>query len=724
LRKQKRVIVTSVAVIGGLVLAACLIATPKYRSVATVEVNKENADALGLDSYDRAPVAESPDSLEAALATQTEASILRSDALALQVTEQLGIEKRKEFALKPGLFNRASTRAAIEAELKAPLEKAPRRRELIRKAFEKNLKVESIAGTRLIQVQFLSPDPQVAADVVNTLVSDFIDQHFRTRFAATAQASDWLSKQLGELKSQAENSQAKVNTLKDEVGILGADETNNVVITRLDELNKQLVTAETNRILKQTVYQLTKSGNPELISATASSLATEGPGAGNPAHMTLIQNLRVQEATLNSQYAQANAKFGSAYPLVIQLRSEINEIDNSIQTEIQKLGARAENDYLAARKSEDVIRASFDQQKTRATEMNDRAVQYAILKRQADSDAKLYNDLLTRLKESGVLAGLRSTNIVVISPGLTSLRVASPNTFLFVGLGLAIGLLGGIALAFLREAGDDTVRTPAQIEKMFATPCVGIVPEFGSTTLRLSLKTSSVPIREAYHALRTWLYSSCEIMPRVIVITSALPEEGKTTTSFNIASVLAEVWAKVLLVEADLRRPGINKLLGAQQAQGLVDILSQTDGSNLALRCALVSNLHPPTANLYVLSAGTKTHIASQLLGSEHMKELLHRWRSEYDFIVIDTPPVLSFTDAVVVAQYADALLFVVRSEQTTLQSCARARELLERANVSIAGVIVNGADLDSPDYQHYLGYSHQKYQAYYHDVKGRSAGD
>ena len=238
-----------------LALAASLYMTTKYESVATIEVNKENSDVLGLSRTDK--IDGGADGLEETVTLETEANALQSASLAFEVVEQLGLEKRKEFALAPGWLDDDSR---INAERKLPLEQAPLRRQRIYKTFEKNLKVKTLGGTRLIEVHFLSPDPQVAADVANLLVKDLLEQDFRNRFAATAQVSDWLSKQLSELKSQVETSQEQLNQVQKEAGILGSSETNNVVMAKLEELNRQVTEAEANRILKEAVYKLAVSG--------------------------------------------------------------------------------------------------------------------------------------------------------------------------------------------------------------------------------------------------------------------------------------------------------------------------------------------------------------------------------------------------------------------------------------------------------------------------------
>jgi ribosomal protein S6 len=331
LARRKSTIVATTAACLLLALAVSLVMTPKYESVSVIEVNKENSDILGLDTLQTGV----SDSLDYTLTLETQANVLRSDSLAFQVAEQLGLEKHKEFSLAGTWFDADRTRA----EQSLPLEKAPLRRRTISRAFEKSLTVKTIPGTRMIEVHFLNPDPQLAADIANTLVGDYLEQYFRTRYNATAQASEWLSKQLAELRSQAEEAQEKVVQYQKAKGILGTDEANNVVMAKLEELNKQLTAAEANRMLKQTGYQIAKSGNAELISTVGSSNLLGSLAGMNSNPLALIQSLRSQQAELKVQYAQAASKYGPAYPRLIQLRNQSQELDRAIQAEIDKVVA-------------------------------------------------------------------------------------------------------------------------------------------------------------------------------------------------------------------------------------------------------------------------------------------------------------------------------------------------------------------------------------------------
>jgi len=716
LKRRRRTVVVSIAACLLLALVVSLAMTPKYESVSIIEVNKENSDILGLDALQTGV----SDSLDYTITLETQANVLRSDSLAFLVTEQLGLEKRMERSLLSAWFD--ADRAQAEQNL--PLEKAPLRRRLISKAFEKSLKVKTLPGTRMIEVHFLHRDPQLAADVVNALVGDYLEQYFRTRYNATAQASEWLSKQLAELKSQVEVAQEKVVQYQREKGILGTDEAHNLVMSKLEELNKQLTAAEANRMLKQTGYRIAKTGNAELISTVGSSTLLGSLAGVNSNPLALIQSLRAQQAELKVQYAQAAAKYGPAYPRLIQMRNQSQELESAIQAEIEKVAARAENDFIAARNAEDMLRASFERQKEEANKLNDSAVRYTIMKREAESSRELYDGLLKKLKEAGVLAGLRSTNLVVVDPARSSAKPVRPSYPINLGLGLGVGLLGGIGLAFAREGLDSTLRTPEQVEAVAGLPAVGIIPEL--TAGRARWRPANLPkfdcnildapdsqLAESYRAVRTaLLFSNGDIPPKVILVTSALPQEGKTTVSLNSAIALAYQGAKVLLIDADLRSPEVHACLGVPPEPGLGELLSgEAELPAQAAAC-------PQVPNLFVLPAGRRRLRPAEVLGSVRMRDLLNTCRARFDFVVIDTPPVLAVTDAVVLSKSADGVLLVVRSAQTSEQSLLRARDLLLRVNARIAGVLVNRANLHSSDYYDWYGYRGHRFGERHYGLK------
>ncbi|HEY2647188.1 MAG TPA: Wzz/FepE/Etk N-terminal domain-containing protein, partial [Candidatus Acidoferrales bacterium] len=322
--RRKWIILGGVALGLLLALAASLFMTPKYSSVAVIEINKENTDVLGLDTIMRAVGDAADQTLDHTITMETHVTALESDTLALQVIQQLHLDARHEFKWEPGFFSTKEEKA--EASL--PIEQAPYHRELLLKVFHKNLKVKAGTNTRMIEVSYLSPDRQVASDVVNTLTNDYMDQYFLTRYTATAQASTWLAKQLADLKKQVEESQQKLVDYQKQNGILGVDGANNIVMTRLEDLNKQLTEAQGERITREVINELVKSGNAELISGLAGNALNANSAAISS--LTLLQTLRNQEAELKVQYAQAATKYGPAYPTLVEMTNQMNSLNNAI----------------------------------------------------------------------------------------------------------------------------------------------------------------------------------------------------------------------------------------------------------------------------------------------------------------------------------------------------------------------------------------------------------
>jgi capsular exopolysaccharide synthesis family protein len=360
--------------------------------------------------------------------------------------------------------------------------------------------------------------------------------------------------------------------------------------------------------------------------------------------------------------------------------------------------------------------------------LNENAIQYSLLKRDVESYRTLYEGLMEKLKEAGVTAGLRSNNIRSVDKARVPTAPSEPNVPRNLTFALALGFTTGIGLAFLLEGIDNTVRTPEQAQVISGLPSLGMIP-LGSkngieaAARRLTVATSREAVElvtqsrpqsqmaEAYGALRTsLLLTSLGGPPKVILVTSALPQEGKTTTSINTAIVLAQKGTRVLLIDADLRRPSIHKTLGMGPKTGLSNVLT----GNATLQQAVVRSPLLPT--LFILTAGTPPPNPAELLASSNMRDILAELREEYDHIIVDTPPTLSVTDAVVMSTRADAVVLVIRSGQTTKQALRRSRELLLQVNARVAGVLLNAVDLTSPDYYYYYEYQGKYGHRYYQE--------
>ena len=671
--------------------------TPIYDAVARIAINRESSDALPFkdNSSNSDPAFE-----DYSIAMETQVRILRSDNLAMQVIRRLGLDKNPKFG---GISKPETT---TNEPVTSPPAIDPRQESMLINTFRGGLKVATVTNTRLIEINYLDTDPRLAADITNTLVSAYIEQNYQTKFESTMQTSDWLSQQLADLKLKVETSQEKLIRFQREKGIVGIDDKQNLTTSKLDELSKELTATEADRIQKEANYKLAATGNPELMARSPSDL---------------LGHLREQESTLKQQYAQLKTQFGPAYPKVLEVKNQLDEVRGDIDAEVGRMATQIKNEYLAAQRRENMVLAAMEGQKHEANELNQNAIEFNILKRDVDANRQLYEGLLQKLKEASLESGLRSNNIRVVDSARVPLAPTSPDIPRNLAIGLILGLSCGVGLAFLLETLDNTVRTPEQAEVASGLPSLGVVPQFlHAETPRLQptqlalAKDAPVArkaelvahlrpkseVAECYRALRTSiLLSTIDTPPKVLLVTSALPQEGKTTTSVNCAIVLAQRGSRVLLVDADLRRPGVHLAFGLDRKSGLSTLLAGTTTMEEVVKP------YPPIPNLYILPAGPPPPHPAEMLGASKMNSLITQWREDYDHVIIDTPPALSVTDPVVLSVEADSVILVIRSGKTTKDAVRRAGELLWQVNAPVMGVVVNGIDLGSPDnYYYYYG--------------------
>jgi polysaccharide biosynthesis transport protein len=715
LLKRKGLVLTCICGIFGATAIASLRQTPVYDGFGRIAVNK--ADSSVITFKDAVPVVDYMDPSD----LDTEVRILQSDLLALQVLRQLNFEKRPEFGGQPDLKQPNLVTDPLQAD--------SARTTALLGGFKGNLKVSLIPNTRTIEIHYRSADPQLAASAVNTLVATYIEQNFKTKFESTMQASDWLSQQLVDLQMKVETSQEKLVRYQKEHEILGTDEKQNITTQKLDELNKELTSAESERMEREAVYRQTQSTDPEVVAA---AITSNSPGGGD----SLIDKLREQQANLKIQIADLSTQLGPAYPKVAQLNNQLKEIDRQFQSETRKAVDHLRGQYEAALQREGMLRDAFDKQKQQANKLNESAIEYSLLKRDVDTNRTLYEGLLEKLKEAGVTAGLRSNNIKILDAARVPTSPVEPNIPRNLLFALVLGITSGVGLAFLLENMDNTIRTTEQAQLISALPSLGMIPLgskppiSGNAAKQLALTSSNEAVEivtqarpqsqmaESYRALRTsLLLSSLGAPPKVIMVTSARPQEGKTTTAINSAIVLAQKGVRVLLVDADLRRPSVHKTLGLGPRSGLSNVLT---GSATLEQTIAVSPVLP---SLFILPAGTPPPNPAELLASTNMKQVLDQLREQFDHVVLDTPPTLSVTDAVVLSPRMDAIILVIRSGQTTKQALRRARDILMQVNAHVTGVLLNAVDLRSPDYYYYYEYQ-GKYTEYYQESASEAQAD
>ena len=713
LMKRKWTVLACLVTVFSLVAIASLKMTPVYEASGSIAINKpdsglvnfSNSPTFSVDYYD-------PTEME------TEVKILQSDLLALQVVKELALDRRAEFGGKTAQFPSSLDLAPD------PLQADTGHTTSLLSSFRSNLKVTLAPNTHIIEVHYRSPDKELAANVVNTLMTTYTENNFKSRFDSTMQASDWLSKQLVDLQMKVETSQEKLVHYQKEHEILGMDEKQNITTSKLDELNKALTTAESERMDKESVYRLVLAGDSETIASAVSALDPAGTGSQG----ALMETLRTKEAELKIQAAELSTQFGPSYPKLAQINNQVREVETQIVLESRKIVGKIKGQYETAVQRENMLHEALEKQKQEANKLNESAIEYSLLKRDLDTNRQLYEGLLEKLKEAGVSAGLRSNNFRIVDVARVPMGPIEPNIPRNLSFAFMLGLTSGIGLAFLLEGLDNTVRTTEQAQMISGLPPLGMIPlgsrsaREGASAKRLVIATSKEAVElitqvrpqsqmaESYRALRTsLLLSSLGAPPKVIMVTSALPQEGKTTTSINCAVVLAQKGIRVLLIDADLRRPSIHKTLGMGPRSGLSNVLT----GSATLESAITRSSILP--NLDVLPAGTPPPNPAELLASSNMRDVLEQLRARYDHIVVDTPPALSVTDAVVLSPRADAIVLVIRSGQTTKQALRRSRDILMQVNAKVSGVLLNAVDLSSPDYYYYYEYQ-GKYARYYRD--------
>lgn len=626
----------------------------------------------------------------------TEIAILRSDSLMLTVARDMNLANNPEFVGKDAPHGNIDDPAVRQATVHA---------------LQSGLRIVLVPKTEIISISYSSLNPKLAADIVNKVISAYIQRSYETRFASTQRVSRWLSSQLDDLKQQVETSQEQMMDLQRKLGIVGFDPNHNQISSSLEDLSKAAGEAKIARIIAESRYRVLSGMDPDSVESSIDA----APGA---APMELTQ-LRTQLATARASYAQMQATLGPNHPQAKALRAQIDELSKEVTKEQNRLLLQAKENFVVARANEDQTKAALEQQKTDAYKLRDDLIEYTLRQREFESNRTLYEGLLQRLRTAGVEAGLESLEIDVVDQALPPAKPTLKRRSTVVLTGMVFGLLGGIIIAFIVESLDTGLSSVAEIESLIELPSLAVIPKARrlsveqSSTLTPTQKNLSVlsqpksQFTESFRALRTsLLLATTGHPPKFILLTSATPSEGKTTLSTNLACILAQGDARVLLIDADLRRPSVHHRFGMSGKTGVTTVL--TGAAPLEEAVQTVAEV----PNLDILPAGPMPPFPTEMLGSEAMDQLLRQCGDLYAYVVIDTPPILSVTDGVVLARHADAVVMVVRHGKSSKHVVRRARDLLLRSGAPITGIVLNAVDTNSPEYYGYYGYSGYSYSS------------
>jgi capsular exopolysaccharide synthesis family protein len=736
LRKRKWLILAIFFIVLTVTAVGIFTVKPVFRGTATIQIDKENLQIVDFREIFTVSAWDTD-------YYQTHYQILASRQLAKRVINTLNIYEHPEFLpgpetplqkVKSGILNpisqlkstilnfvynlitpsqKTSSEASSEEVQKEPESNAnspeTQKETAAINQFLTRLDIEPVRNTRLVKIHFDSYYPELSSQVANTIATNYIKLNLENRFNATEQAKEQLNQQLDVMRAKVESADEALQEFCGKHGFVFLDDKEkNVAFQRLADLNEALAKAESERMTKEALYKQTKKGDFDSIPSVLDN--------------KLIQELKQIYLQLEVQYSKLSETFKPDYPEMVRLRRQMETIQRRLNGEYGKYINGIKMEYEYGLRKESLVRSAFEQQKGVVTEMQQKSIQYNILKREADTNRDLYKNLLQRMKEAGIQAGITASNIQVVDQAAIPARPHTPNiprTILWAAL---IGLLLGVGIAFFFEHLDNTVKSSEEVEQLIRLPSFGMVPEISFEKSRQLERGKIYPVElitfghprsmlsEVYRNIRTSiLLSFSERPPKSLVISSPNPMEGKTTTAVNMAIAFSQLGSPVLIVDGDMRKPRVHKVFSGSNGVGLSSFLS----GNAELKSIIRSSSVP---NLFYIPSGPIPPNPSELLGSNLFKNMLQFLGRSFEQIIFDAPPVLSFGDSLILSNCVDGVVLVVLSGKTPREALNQSKNALFQVNAKILGVVVNRVDLG------HIGHSYYNYgNYYYYEQEGKT---
>jgi polysaccharide biosynthesis transport protein len=683
---------------------------PLYQTSARIEIQDERSISVGAIGVNDPMYWQ-----ESAPYFQTQYQILSSRELGRRVVRRLELHTHPAFSgqapqprdpLSVLRRSRAAASAWVRGLVARPtqspaVERSPdetAQEAALIGAFLAGLSIQPVAQTRLVNVTYTHTDAEFAALAANTVAEEYAAQNLEQRVENTTKTLAWVTQELEQATLEVRAGEQSLQRYREDNRALSLDQRQDVVTGELNALNESAIRARAELVTKQNAYNQVRAANPE------SDTADQFPGIGQ--HPQVVQARSALNALRNERESLFQ-RYGEAEPRVVENRQRIAAAEQLLVAERRKVIDNLRNEYQSSLNAEQSFSAQLSRAKAQANELSSKSGEYGIVEREVESKRKNLQSLLERQQELSVAANSRANNVRLVDRAEPQRMPVSPNPRRDWMTALLAGLVVAFGLAFLIEYFDDTIKTPEDVTKRLGLPLLGLVPALRGD--RIPVISGSVPhdFGEAFRSLRTSLvFTSGGESTRVIAVTSSQPLEGKTTTACNLAMALALGGSRVLLIDADMRRPGLHKTMGMQNGTGL---------SHLLVGQARVREVIQRTSepNLFVITAGRTPPNPSELLGGERMNHLLTNLaQGPFDWVVIDTPPVLAVTDAVIVAQKVEGMVFVIGSEMTRRVHAERALETLRSGRARGIGVVLNRVDFERNKYYYsrYYGYQYKSY--------------
>ncbi|PIE32421.1 hypothetical protein CSA56_15545 [candidate division KSB3 bacterium] len=718
IKKRQWVILTFFIVIVVSVTITSFLSDSIYKSTSRILIEKDNPNVL---SFKEVLALDSADTDY----YQTQYTILKSRSLAKEVLEQLGLMgealqgQSSGFSIR-GMLSGTLTLLGLRKPLTEEAKIRIKEQQAIDRFLDTTIDIEPIKGSRLVDVSAFSTDQELAMKIANAVVDTYIKQSLGAKLSASQNAIGWLEAQLKDSQQKVAESEAALLAYKEEHGIISVEDRQNIVMQKLSELNTAVSNARIKRIAVETQYRQIKGylaqDGTDASSESIQSLESMSLVINNP----LIQKLKVDLSSLESELSELLKKFRSKHPNVIAIRSQIQSVHKRIQAEIGQIIASIKNEYELALAQEQEMMVALELQKQEALDLNQKAITYGVLERDAESNKRVYNALLQRTKETTVTEQLETSNIRIIDRATIPNYPVAPRKKLNIFLAMTVGLMMGTAFAFFFEYIDNSIKTPDDIKQYLKIPFLGFIPKvaYGSggppahrtvhhpvdTVVAVDPKST---VSEAYRSLRTnVMFSSLERGP-IILVTSAGPTEGKSITVANLAITMAQSGSRTLIIDCDLRKPRIHRIFNIPGNTGGFSDMIATLGSN----GARVTVKRTKIPNLDIIPCGKIPPNPSELLSSPRAKILIEALGKKYDKILVDSPPVNVVTDPVILSQVAGGVIMIIRAGETGRDVVRRARDQLLDVNAKILGGVLNSVDMQKDHYYYYSYYHNYYYQ-------------
>lgn len=679
------IIVGAVAV----AIVATMLDTPRYTASTTVQINDSTTRVLGRQQEETPDIPAGYGDTDRFLKTEIE--VLQSRGLAGRVAKKLNLADNMAFF------------AAQEIKTISPSQPRAAREGLATALVRGNLHVDLPRDSRIATISWTSTDPKISAQIANAYADEFIQSDLQSKYDSSAYARDFVSRQLAETKKRLEDSERALIAYSRGAGIISTRDT---LATGADKASGS------GSVTTSSLVQLNTAAND----ATAKRIAAEGEwnsisnlpllGSTQVLSNPTVNSLLTERAKVEADLNQERSRHLEDYPTVLARKQQLRSINEQINRAAQSVrnGVRAQ--YEAAKATEGQLKAQVSMLKDETLGEQDRTVQYALLAREADTNRQVYDGLLQRFKQLNASAGISLSNILVVDTAEAPGAPSSPNLFKNLLAGLVIGIGLAAVTVFFKDQFDDSIRVPEDVESKLGLPLLGVVPRSHSGEPDEALVDPKSPISEAYNSLRSsLLFSTPEGLPRIMLVTSAQPAEGKTTSSYAIATAFARMGRTVLLIDGDLRRPSLHRRVDYDNARGFSSLLTSSDPIESAL-------LPSPQPNLMLLPSGPVPPSPTELLTSVRIEEILQEAARHFDVVIIDSPPILGLADSPQIAALVDGVVFVVEADRSRRGALKTALRRLRAMRPVLLGVVLTKFDpLKAGNrYSEYYGYEYYQY--------------